>query len=97
MMGLLLLLALQLLPSGATALDVDEFNRLKSRLHLKLDDDVLAVEPNATHLLFDDHYTSERDGLEFVMHQPRRTGERSVTPELPWETHIAGYNSGELG
>ena len=62
-----------------------------------VDDDVLVVEPNATHLLFDDHYTSERDGLEFVMHQPRRTDERSVTPELPWETHIAGYNSGELG
>ena len=64
----------------------------KDGVALKLDD-ALAVEPNATHLFFDDHYTSERDGLEFVMHQPRRTGERSVTPELPWETHIAGYNS----
>ena len=38
---LLLLLALQLHPRGATALGADEFHRLKSRLHLLSEEEAL--------------------------------------------------------
>ena len=54
---------------------------------------LIDAEENATHLFVDDHFTEHSSGVEFVVHQPRRTNERSIIPEMPWEPHIAAYNS----
>ncbi len=43
-------------------------------------------------VFIDGRFLDVSDGVELVMHEPRKTGERTLVPDQPWENHGIGTN-----